>query len=435
VKNIMPGENDLKVIQGVVARGYRMPRVGHFVLQVKEPVAARRFLYGLVQTQRITTAEEWKKDANGVTIVPEECLNIGFTFNGLQALGLVNECQGLADRAVMEGSELEPFVQGAVKRAPRIGDTGASAPERWIGGLEESDRVHVLLSLYGRTDAIYRDRKLDLTNLCTAQGAFDVVSVQEGSALNASCDLVHFGFRDGFAQPNVEGLPAHKDNKDGGQPTSPAGAFVLGYPSQFLGHTYHYDFPRELGKNGSFAAFRVLEQDVAGFERYLKTESKYLGLTPDELAARLCGRSREGKPLVSPDTINDFNYSTDPKGVTCPFGAHIRRANPRDDRIAGGSASKRRIIRRGAPYGPPYDPKYPDDGIPRGLLGLFICGNLRDQFEFIMRNWLNRGGFQGKLPAHDADGMTGVKNFVTTRGSIYCFYPSIEGLSYIAHHV
>ena len=81
----------------------------------------------------------------------------------------------------------------------------------------------------------------------------------------------------------------------------------------------------------------------------------------------ILGRWRNGTPLVlSPDTdassggfdperLNDFEYvnsdgSGDPRGVRCPIGAHIRRANPRGQPVAGqgkpgGSNNSHRLIR------------------------------------------------------------------------------------------
>jgi hypothetical protein len=83
----------------------------------------------------------------------------------------------------------------------------------------------------------------------------------------------------------------------------------------------------------------------------------------------------------------------DRKGYHCPIGAHIRRMNPRHSTVAGHSGLKRRIIRSGLPYGPPYDPATPHDGIERGLLGLFIGVSLKDQFEFVMSDCANKGTF------------------------------------------
>jgi Dyp-type peroxidase family len=244
--------------------------------------------------------------------------------------------------------------------------------------------------------------------------------------------LIHFGYKDGISQPNIAGLPLR--NSDDGQPQCPAGAFLLGYPSQFQNHTYDFDFPVALGRNGTFAVFRIMKQDVHGFENFL-TQQAGPGGDRELVAAKICGRWRDGTPLVvsserpENNPTNNFTFSKDP-GKACPFSAHIRRTNPRDDRVAGLSGRKHRIVRAAMPYGPPYTGA--EDGKERGLMGLFFCVNIADQFEFIMKNWVNRGGFQGSLSATDSDPLVGLHSFVRTRGSAYCFYPSLDGLRYIA---
>jgi hypothetical protein len=106
------------------------------------------------------------------------------------------------------------------------------------------------------------------------------------------------------------------------------------------------------------------------------------------------------------------------------------------------------------PYGPPYDPQNPHDGIERGLLGVFIGVSLRDQFEFLMREWINDGTFAPGLgttrdplagdndPAHSkfvipteegTKTISGFSRFVTTRGSAYCFLPSLTAVRFLAH--
>jgi deferrochelatase/peroxidase EfeB len=137
---------------------------------------------------------------------------------------------------------------------------------------------------------------------------------------SASDGRIHFGYKDGISQPNILGL---RDNGDKLEPI-PAGAFVLGYPSQFTGHTYDYHFPSQLGFNGTFAAFRIMKQDVAGFENYL-TEHASGSVSRELVAARLCGRWRDGTTslVVSPeapidDMRNDFEYKGAPDSV-CPF--------------------------------------------------------------------------------------------------------------------
>ena len=85
----------------------------------------------------------------------------------------------------------------------------------------------------------------------------------------------------------------------------------------------------------------MIEQDVVGFENFLQSNKDHID--PELLAAKICGRWRNGVPLaLSPDTdsppggisaeeLNDFEYvnsdgSGDPRGLRCPVGAHIRRS-------------------------------------------------------------------------------------------------------------
>jgi hypothetical protein len=195
-------------------------------------------------------------------------------------------------------------------------------------------------------------------------------------------------------------------------------------------------------------------------------------MTPDLLAAKFLGRWRNGTPLalspttdgpVPPAELNMFLYvgtapgqqNPDPKGVACPVGSHIRRGNPRDDQVAGFFTQQARIMRRAMPYGPPFDPANPNDGIERGLIGYFINGDLATQFEFLMSQWMNLDGFTSNQPITGADAIlgdndpssskftiatsttastavTGFSRFVVTRGSAYVFLPGIAAMQYIA---
>ncbi len=58
-----------------------------------------------------------------------------------------------------------------------------------------------------------------------------------------------------------------------------------------------------LGLNGSFAVFKKVETDVVGFEEFLQSNKDRID--PELLAAKMCGRWRNGVPLaLSPDTDN-----------------------------------------------------------------------------------------------------------------------------------
>jgi deferrochelatase/peroxidase EfeB len=248
--------------------------------------------------------------------------------------------------------------------------------------------------------------------------------------------------------------------------------------------------PEALSTNSSFAAFRILEQDVAGFEAFLTDGAATLGIDRELLAAKVCGRWRNGVPLVlSPDSdapsppvpdeaLNDFDYvSADPAaddtfGYRCPVGAHIRRTNPRSQPVVGGGGHLHRIVRRAMPYGPPYDPPEPAK-VERGLIGYFINADLTNQFEFLMSQWVNRSDFvmsaTGPAPAKGANAvnnisgqdvvlgvndpgdssftlssagsgttpwsnqaLTGFSRYITTRGGAYCYLPSITAVRYLA---
>jgi hypothetical protein len=202
----------------------------------------------------------------------------------------------------------------------------------------------------------------------------------------------------------------------------------------------------------------------------------------------MCGRWRDGNPLVldphhktsvAPDDINNFDYyQADPHGERCPVGSYIRRSNPRNQPIrgcAGGDGRgtrNHRIIRRGMPYGPQYVPGSGDDGIEHGLMVMFICANLANQYEFILKDWVQEGDFASGGPAgkdpligtvddsddSDSSGdsednsednseesvfettdnngeslvLKDLPQFVRTRGCAYLFLPSLAGLKHIA---
>ncbi len=100
--------------------------------------------------------------------------------------------------------------------------------------------------------------------------------------------------------------------------------------------------PRELGLNGSFAVFKKVETDVVAFEDFLQSNKERID--PELLAAKICGRWRNGTPLaLSPDTdspagglaaeqLNDFGYvdadgSGDPKGISVSRRRHTYAAS------------------------------------------------------------------------------------------------------------
>ncbi len=478
---------ELADIQGFILRGYRMPMVRHFLLTVGVPAAARKLLGRLVSgdesdAPQITTAEDWHvgfapgpgdNPAEAPRRKPDYCLNVGITWPGMVALEIKDRVPTVSFKS------FGAFTAGAAARAKLVGDTGPSAPENWVGGFGKGSD-HVLVTLHALSPdsmEIYSNR---LAALFAEANAFRELWRMDGMAWiemkdgkPSPCAKVPFGYTDGISITTIHGGPEHYP-PDHQKPCDPW-LFVLRDEAE----NYFVPEPKELGLNGSFAVFKMIMTDVVGFENFLQSNKDKID--PELLAAKICGRWRNGVPLaLSPDTdtprggipleqLNDYEYvnadgSGDPKGLRCPVGSHMRRINPRGQPVTGqgepgGSNNTHRLIRRGMPYGPNYDPKQPYDGIERGLLGYFINSSIENQYEFVLSQWVNEAEFAGavRLPPKSKDPMvgtqdpaqsifvipqangappiklTGFSTFVTTKAAAYCFLPSITAIKFISN--
>jgi deferrochelatase/peroxidase EfeB len=468
---------DLAELQGNILRGYTgKPHVRYLILEVADPVAARRWLAASISGRyhgvpQITTG-------NWGTAKPETCFNIGLTYEGLRALGTPSSSLAMFPYE---------FIAGMTASARKLGDVGPSAPENWPAPFNAPKRIHLIATIYAeKVEQLepVQQRALD-------RNALTLLGTRDGCAFPGDDENhVHFGYRDNITQPRFEGVPDSQRHPDR-QPKAPLGTVLLGHPTNLEGLTWRVPQPAELGHNGTFNAFRVLKQDVAGFERFLDQAASYLlehpqgvvllppgdeekiGKGPSRraalreiVAANLCGRWRDGTPLAlsadAPDPnadLTDFDYVGDSR---CPHGAHIRRSNPRGGQIVQRIANNsRRLVRRGVPYGPPfdpantYDPAKPGDGDEpeRGLLGNFIGASLGAQFEAMSCDWLNLGLQDPRITGSN-DPITGTNNpdtswfdlplksgspirlrglpeFVSTRGGAYTFLPSISAIRFL----
>jgi deferrochelatase/peroxidase EfeB len=483
-----PGSGPLQLddIQGTILRAYRMPIVRHFLLKVDVAAAARKLLGRLVSgdetdAPQITTAEDWHvgfepgpgdDPTAPPRCQPDYCLNLGITWPGLLALEVKDHVPNLSFKS------FNAFVAGAAARAERVGDTGVNGPQHWVGGFGAGSD-HVMLTLFAASPEAQKTYSDRLSALVAEDSAFQelwrgdgmaLMEMQEGQPVPVP--KVHFGYVDGISMTTIRGGP-ERYKPDHQQPCEPW-LFVLLDEAE----NYFVPEPPELGRNGSFAVFKMIRTDVVGFENFLQSNKDRID--PDLLAAKLCGRWRNGVPLalspdtdspaggISPEQMNNFEYvnsdgSGDPKGLRVPVGAHIRRINPRGQPItgqgeSGGSNNTHRLIRRGLPYGPHYDPTQPYDEIERGLLGYFINSNIENQYEFVLSQWVNDSEFAGAVrlnskakdpivgaqdPAESifvipqASGappikITNFSSFTTTRAVAYCFLPSITAMKFIA---
>lgn len=328
----------------------------------------------------------------------------------------------------------------------------------------------------------------------------------------------HFGFADGIGDPVFEGQHKLEDERrlvlgrgkwmtseNGWEPLA-TGEFILGHPdeSQELPPVAP---PDEFIRNGSFMVYRKLHENVGSFRTYLSEQAKTFATmmnvdenqAKDTLGAKMVGRWHDGIPLSKAPTyeewqacrkkwsmtggsprddflgmtayragpeISDFKYGDDIKGYKCPSGAHIRRTNTRDYLDPLNTADgenpnattqlnkRRRILRRGLPYGEPRLGAGSDD-TEQGVIFMAICANIFRQFEFIQQQWIqygldfNQGNntcpILGNHSIHKrhivpSDPSTGkppficdnLPQFVETRGGDYFFIPSMTALRMMA---
>lgn len=336
---------------------------------------------------------------------------------------------------------------------------------------------------------------------------------QEMSAImmgGAPTPFEHFGFRDAIGDPVFEGqAPPEVLARDvigqgkllGNQTWAPiaTGEFLLGHPDEaqeLAGEAMPLDFSR----NGTFFAYRKLHQNVAAWRDWVAATAvdfgAVMGLEPEAasatLKAKMVGRWEDGVPLIqAPDfdtwqdvrrrreaaqaegdtatlaalerALVDFTFANDPAGTKCPFGSHLRRGNTRDmldprfggplnERLGSALNNRRRILRRGLPYGE--SPAGSTDAEEHGVAMMAVCASLFRQFEFVQQQWMEYGldfnagndtcpviGSHGPdtkfvIAVEPGSGRapfvcTGMPQFVETHGGGYFFVPSMTSLRMI----
>jgi Dyp-type peroxidase family len=223
-----------------------------------------------------------------------------------------------------------------------------------------------------------------------------------------------------------------------GQPLLWPGQILLGEPRQDTQDLYK---PAAAAKNfpawarrGSYLVCRRLRQDVPAFWQFVIDHAG--ALEPVAFAAQLVGRWPSGAPLArggdDPALAGDefannhflFEDPTRPSGLAplagyagdgypaanpgaCPAFAHIRKVNPRDGGTDFGTPADtllRLMLRRGIPFGPPLagvaDPAPALVRRERGLMFIGFAATIEDQFEFVMRRWVN-SGLHPRFGGHD----------------------------------
>ncbi len=457
-------------IQGFAIRGYNMPFARYSFLRFTTAERARALLAKLLPI--VTTGQLWDKK-------PQSTVNLAFTYRGFVALDL--------PLATLVSFPVE-FQLGMKARAGILGDTGANAPEHWESLWQEGD-VHAWLAINAMSPESLEAQFQAVKALFESTTGALLLGTQDAAALLKDGEPTtqeHFGYTDGFGNPDYLGVcrkaqPGQGKLSADGKTWVPlaTGELLLGYADE-AGELPVAPMPHLLAANGTFMVYRKLRQRVGTFRAFLNQWAGRYGAgdsyAKEKLASKFIGRWRDGTPIeLSPDRMDqsivqdpsrstNFQYGDDPVGMRCPLGAHIRRVNPRDTfGFEGRLIHRRRISRRGLPYGPPAPAEDTAEGqdtdaldaTDRGIAFMALNASLSRQFEFVQQQWISYGndaklgnekdllmahhelgerfGIQGDgSPANPPLFCTALPNFVELRGGDYFFIPSITALGMLA---
>jgi deferrochelatase/peroxidase EfeB len=432
----------------------------YLILRVADARSARRWLGELEPTRLADLSSD------GVRARIPEATQVAITAAGLRALGV--------DEAIVQrfSPEFVEGIAGSANRSQRLGDTGANAPQNWHWGVGNRE-PHILLMLFATPECIGAFERE--AREAAERSGLTTIEVLPTTDMDG---VEPFGFVDGVSQPTFDWDRARTPGTKADRKFTnliALGELLLGYHNEYgypaespmlnasernsgiLSPAASSPDSRDLGRNGSYLVLRQLSQDVLSFWRWVEEESTRASADPQALAESVVGRRRDGAPLADLETglplpgvnpydrtINGFVFDADPDGLSCPIGAHIRRANPRtgdapageagaidnllttlglttrrqrrptsstlpwprnttvwpylrheDDAIA--SARFHRILRRGREYGKKIDraaaldPSTPDPGA--GLQFLCLNANIARQFEFVQGAWLANSKF------------------------------------------
>ena len=363
-------------IQGNIIPGFGTSHQAFLWLTMPSTQAGRRWLGELAgevaSAAQVMTVKQKRREAgyaaDGPGEPPTTWVNVAFSRAGLERLG----APGVAEFSAA-------FREGlAVRGSATLGDPD---PTGWLVGGTGSPEAHALLIVAADSAERLEAEVARQRTRLERHGLSDLLAESPGQAICRGETLPgrrrmheHFGFRDGVAQPELNGF-------DGTLP----GDFILGYPDGDGGSTGQGP---DWAEDGSYLVFRRLRQDVFGFRQALRAAAEAAGISLDQLGAKLIGRWKSGAKLGDPvepwdpgfpakeaDAQYADRFLTDPDGERIPLFAHVRKAYPRD--VKG--SERHRLLRRGISYGPPLGERsHADDGRDRGLLFLGVPGRYRD---------------------------------------------------------
>ncbi len=461
-------------VQEFLIRTHNYQHIHYYLLRIRSVSATKQFLQTISSsTSKVRISDIQSSRATGSKPVQRDgkfSVQIGFSSNGLLKLANSGKLESLLR------VKTKAFYAGARDRSVEfVGDSKLNHPVHWETPYAD-ERVDIVLSIHSNTTKLQTQISKSLRSLPGASGLVGWDSPEKGAHRdeNRHDRREHFNFRDGISQPVFHRSQIKPEQSLISHQKSMMGEFLLGHRNN-RGQNPFGDIDDEALKklfhNGSFAAFRKIEQDVGRFfsnvDRIAEDYNAIHGSGADKkidsslVSAKLVGRWPNGAPIEPeqisqpanmPSQLNQFDFGQDQEGAGCPVTSHIRRCNPRGDEVI--LNQKPMLLRRGIPYGSKYKPDV-NENEKRGLLGLFLCASLEDQFELIMRQWINNAPPKSGSGSTSFDPLIGsgestqavtkipltnraelsfesLEGFTSAKGMVYLFYPSTSALDQLA---
>jgi len=460
---------DLNNIQGDILSGLPKKTQTYFFFQVTDAKLFRSQLVEFIPLVKTVAGvlldrkaiEDHKKRGDG-TLITLVGVNIAFSHLGFTQLGI--------DDSTLTNDP--NYLTGQKKDSQALGDpgttTGTTFTPDWNPAFLQN--IHGVILVSGDSHRTV-DHKLHQIKGIFGVGSQDasikeVISLVGDVRPGKESGHEHFGFLDNISNPTVIGFDI---NPPPGPKSVPPGILLLGHPGDPVASRPDW------AVDGSFLVIRHLFQTVPEFNTFLTNNPVTApGLTTSTeeaselLGARIVGRWKSGAPIdLAPfkdDPVlakdvnrrNNFQFAAEAAfQKICPFAAHVRKTNPRDDLIArGANIDNRRIMRRGIQFGPELTKEEKETGKTlkdRGLIFACYQTSINTGFAFIQESWANNPAFPPLTPqvpgldpligqggvrtlsgTPDPDDPTvllpNLPTFITARGGEYFFSPSINGL-------
>ncbi|KAG9102514.1 hypothetical protein FRC07_010218 [Ceratobasidium sp. 392] len=454
---------DVENVQGDVILGFPKKKQEFVFFVIKDSAKFKAIIPSLkiTTTGDVIQAREaiaaTKRDQPG-NLVSLPLLNIAFSRNGLDALGIQDN---LGDSV---------FSAGQLADAGDLGDEGKTTDSKFDPNWEQAfkTRIDVMLNVAGES-WVSVNNKITETVKAFGDSIRVVYNLKCSVRPGAEKGHEHFGWEDGISNPAVRGIGTPLP----GQRVIAPGIIVTGKTGDVVKRP-------AWGFDGSFLAFRQLNQLVPEFHDFLEQNPVHIdGLDRKQgselQGARLVGRWKSGAPIQlcplkddpelakDPQRNNNFVYPQD-KGEegqnACPYAAHIRKTNPRNDldSLSPDGVERASMTRAGIPFGPEVTFEENEEKVTehdRGLAFVSYQSELAEGFQFVQKVWTNsktfppqkappgrptlvpgfdplvgqaNGASRTTLGTTDGPQLTLPRDFVVSRGGEYFFAPSIHAL-------